>query len=106
MTKKISFEEYNKIGEQFNEIIDRITHLEVDVLNSIGKTKARKKVNQIEKGKEILIDIRYEIENDVLNLYPNAPLITSFRKYRGEKDYNQASGMDEETAKWINGQKT
>ena len=106
MTKKISYEEYNKIGEQFNEIIGRITHLEVDVLNSIGKTKARKKANQIVKGKEILKDIRSEIENDVLNMYPNAPLITSFRKYRGQEDYNQAPRMDEETAKWMNGQKT
>jgi len=102
-SKKITYQEYDKIGEQFNDILDRIVHLEVLVLNSFGKTKARKNVDQIAKSRKNISEIRYKIENEILEIYPNAPLIDSFRKYRGMKDHNNASKMDEITKKWMEG---
>jgi len=82
--KKITLSEYEKLGEQFNEIIDKIVHLECDVMKFIGKTKARKKANQLSKAQNMISEIRYDIENEMLIENPDAPLITSFRKYRGE----------------------
>lgn len=85
-TKKITLEEYETLGEQFNEIIEKIVHLQCDVLNFIGKTKARKKANQLSKAQNIISKIRFDIENEMLGEIPTAPLITSFRKYRGNDD--------------------
>lgn len=81
--KELTLEKYEVLGEQFNDIIDKITDLECNVLNFVGKTKGRIKANQIQKSKNSISDIRFQIEDEMYAINPKSPLITSFRKYRG-----------------------
>lgn len=84
MTKKPTIQDHARLAEQFNEIVDKCVHLQVDVSNTIGKTKARKMYNNLGKAKETISSIRWELENMMLDKYPKAPLYTSYRAYQGE----------------------
>ena len=81
--KDFKIEDYERIGEQFNEIIDKLATLECDVSNTFGKTKMRKMDTKLRKASNIISECRFEIESMV---YPKfKEFITSFRKYRENK---------------------
>lgn len=84
MTKEMTREDYENIGESFNEMIDNIAHLQVKISKSIEKTKAWQMKVKMDNAKEMISECRYDIEDIMLKIAPAAPLITSFRKYRGD----------------------
>jgi hypothetical protein len=87
--KEMSIKDYENIGESFNEIIEKIVHLNVMILNSRGKTKTSKMIKELNEAKEMISSCRYEIENIMLGINKDASLITSFRKYREEGNDNR-----------------
>ncbi len=82
MIYKPDLNDHERMAEEINELCDRLVSLSVDVSNTIGKTKARKMTDKIDKIKDELSSVRFQLEDIMLNEYPNAPLYTSYRKYR------------------------
>lgn len=84
MSNHISLDQHAAIAEEINDIIERITHLEVFIANCGGKTKTRKIYNKLSKARDMVVDARWDLENEMLHDYPDAPLYTSYRDYRGK----------------------
>lgn len=84
MSKEFALDQHAKTAEEINEIIERITHLEGFIANCGGKTKTRKIYNKLSKARDMVVDARWDLENELLQDYPDAPLYTSYRDYQGK----------------------
>lgn len=86
MKYNIELEDHMRWAEEFNELIERLVHLSVNISNVGGKTKMRPQSNKLAKIEDELSKVRYEMENIMLVKFSDAPLYTSCRDYRESKD--------------------
>lgn len=82
--KTVKLDDHARFAEEINELIDRIVLLNVDVSNTIGKTKTLNIYYELKKAEDKLSSVRWKLENIMLADFPDAPLYTSYRKYREE----------------------
>ena len=78
----IGLHDHYEIAEEINEIIDRISRLSLKISNAGGKKKTQTISNRLSKHQREISEIRFELENKMLNDFPDAELYTQQRKYR------------------------
>lgn len=83
-SKELTPQQYEELGEAFNKIIEDLTHLQRKVPTYIGLTKTRKMSANLDRAREKISSVRFDIEDIMLSDNPESPVITSFRKYRQE----------------------
>lgn len=85
-TEIISLEKHADFAERINSIIEQTTNLLVEVGRAGGSKKHTQHIlKKLTAGKELISNARWDLENDMLKTFPEAPLYTQYRKYRGEK---------------------
>ncbi len=82
--KRVKLDDHARFAGEINELIDRSVILDVDISNTIGKTTALKISSELKKAGDKLSSARWKLENIMLADFPDAPLYTSYRKYRRE----------------------